>query len=326
MAQSKTIKKSEVSKPGMAMVPPQSFLKDYISRDIAGQSEFDIFQTARDYAWNVLIEGPTGPGKTSAVMAFAAKEDRPFYAIPSNIGIEPSQLFGKYIPDGQGGFEWVDGPVTWLVRNGGVLLINEVNFMPERVATVLFGLLDKRRQIMLLDHKSEVIDAHEDLLIVADMNPDYSGTRPLNAAFRNRFSIQLWWDYDPAVEASLLTSKTLQDMAKLLRDDFAKGAYSTPISTNMLQEFEDVAVTIGLDFAIMNFVNHFPAEERGAVKVVVDTHKDSLDRDLFVQENMESEFPDDHPIWKDRREKEDGWEDPEWGIKGRDWVFDEDMN
>jgi MoxR-like ATPase len=36
------------------------------------------------------------------------------------------------------------------------------------------------------------------------MNPDYIGTTPLNYAFRNRFDIQIPWDYDDAVEEKLI--------------------------------------------------------------------------------------------------------------------------
>lgn len=322
-----------------AAIPGKEFLKSYISRKVSGKnSEFDIFQYARTAKKNVLIEGPTGPGKTSAVMAFAAKYERPFYAVPSNIGIEPSQLFGKFIPDGEGGFKWVDGPVTKIVRGGGVLLINEVNFIPERVATVLFGLLDKRRQISLLDHEAETIDAHEDLLIVADMNPEYEGTRPLNKAFRNRFGIQLWWDYDPAVEKKLVKSESLRNFAVSVRDEAAKGTYETPISTNMLMEFEDIALGVDMDFAKMNFINHFTPDERGAIKVLLDTWSDNIAADLIpvvpvdpdedeTDEDVDAEYskyPVDHPIWVDRETQPDGWVDPEWGVKGTDWTFEDD--
>lgn len=271
-----------VSIPRIAKVPPRSFHDDYVSRDVLpGTSDFEVFDYAHTTSTNVLIEGPTGPGKTSAVMAWAAKNDLPFYAVPSNQGVEPSQLFGKFIPSPDGGFEWQDGPVTDLVRHGGVLLINEINFVPERIATVLFSLLDKRRQIALLDHRAEVIDAAPGLLIVADMNPDYEGTRPLNKALRNRFGIQLFWDYDPQVEAALISSSALLDLARNLRKESRESNIDTPLSTNMLMEFETIAKgPLGLDFAIENLVNHFTAEERVPVRNVFTVNVRELKRDL----------------------------------------------
>lgn len=312
-----------------AMVPNRKFFTSYVGRTFDKMSDMEIFEFAAKKHYNVLLEGPTGSAKTSAIMAFAAKKEMPFYAISSNIGIEPSQLFGKYIPDGEGSFEWVDGPVTEIVRHGGVLLINEVNFMPERVSTVLFGLLDKRRQIELLDHKGEKIDANEDCVVFADMNPDYAGTRPLNAAFRNRFPIQLVWEYDRAVEEHLVACVPLLDLADKIRESTAKGEFMTPLSTNMLIEFMDTMFdTESLAFASMVFVNHFASEERDAIKMLLDTISDELQN--FLDDG--SRYPEGHAIW-DSREKamedykqgrfEEGeeYQDPEWGIVGKDWVL-----
>lgn len=305
--------------PHLAVVPDVEVMNRYINRSFGEHRDFDIFRFHDDRNDNILIEGPTGPGKTTAVMAYAASRKKAFYAVPSNVGIEPSQLFGKYIPDGIGGFRWVDGPVTALVRSGGVLLINEVNFVPERVATVLFGLLDKRRSIILLDHEAEVIEAHPDLVIFADMNDGYEGTRTLNKAFRNRFAAQLFWDYDPNVEAKLVQSEVLRRMAGKIRTQIAAGVFETPLSTNMLMEFEQIAFGMSYDYAVQNFVNHFATDERTAIKGIVDTFKGALQPSLTPPETEDQKY--------ERRSKmKDGEVDPEWGIKGADWIWeDEDV-
>lgn len=298
----------------LAQVPPADFLDSYISRTIEGKSEFEIFDFAHLNRLNVLIEGPTGPGKTSAAMAWAVKNSKRFYAIPSNVGIEPSQMFGKFIPDQEtGGFRWVDGPVTDIVRNGGCLLINEVNFMPERVATVLFPLLDKRRQIMLVDNEGEVITAHPDLLVMADMNPDYEGTRPLNKAFRNRFAVQLVWDYDPAVERQLVKSTALLKMAKSIRDE---GSFDTPVSTNMLMEYERIFYGLGLEFAMANFIAHFPSDDREAIKVVVNTVSHNVKNEL--EAFAVKYWPDEDKEWTP------GDVDPVLGVYDLEWAFEEE--
>jgi nitric oxide reductase NorQ protein len=316
----------------IASVPDKSFAVEYIGRRFPGKvSDFQIFTAALNRGQNVLIEGPTGPGKTSAVLAFAAKHKHRFYSIPSSVGIDPSQLFGKFIPDDEnGGFIWIDGPVTQVVRDGGVLLLNEINFMPERIASVLFGLLDKRREIALIDHKGEVIRAHrgKDLcwcrekdcdakrvLVIADMNPDYEGTRPLNKAFRNRFAIQLQWDYDEAIERKLVEVETLVYMAMQLRRQAAQGLFETPISTNMLKEFVDTYEDFGFDFARMNFVNHFAIDERSAVDQVVETHSANIKAELAnIYEEVEVEGPDD---------EEDSSDDWDHDTK---WAYESDEN
>ena len=345
-----------------ASVPDTSFFTEYVSRVIVAgdpskkvpdMTDFDVFDRAFVKKQNVLLEGPTGCAKTSSVLAYAANKSMPFYAIPSNIGIEPSQLFGKFVPMPDGTVAWVDGPVTSIVRNGGVLLINEVNFMPDRVATVLFGLLDKRRQITLLDHNAEVIDAHEDLLIVADMNPEYEGTRPLNKAFRNRFAVQIPWGYDDAVEKKLIRSSSLLDMANKLRADTDNGGLETPCSTNMLMEFEDNYREVSYDYAAFTFIAHYNADERGAVRLVLDTYRDNIDKDLDEKrrkaeeraakaaerrrEKLKKELEGlIDPVRKSKQRvmevddpENDGQKtfvlyDDEWGIEGRDWEWGDD--
>src|SRR6185369_15834520 len=116
-----TEKKIVLRKPAVvrvASIPDAEVAKRYIGRTIDGLMDFEIFTYAFENALNVLIEGPTGPGKTMASRAFAASNGMCFYAIPSNVGVEPSQLFGKYIPnedaldESDPKFIWQDGPVT----------------------------------------------------------------------------------------------------------------------------------------------------------------------------------------------------------------------
>jgi nitric oxide reductase NorQ protein len=303
-------------------VPPMSAFTDYIGRAIAGRDYVDVFEYARAGHINVLIEGPTGSGKTSAVLAYAAKRQVPFYAVSSSVGLEPSQLFGKYVPNADtGGFEWVDGPVTTVVRNGGVLLLNEMNFIPERIATVLFSLLDRRREITLLDHKGEVVKAHSDLIVFGDLNPDYEGTRPLNKAFRNRFGIQLTWDYDESVERSLVRSDALRNLAGRIRQSVADGTFETPCSTNALIEFETARKGLGYEFAVYNFVQHYASHEREAVGLLFTTAESGLRESYKQIDRIDAGLPE--PVEPEAPKVESEF-DATWGVETGDlqWVFE----
>jgi hypothetical protein len=270
----------------MATIPDMKWSRDYITRKLVSNlTEFEVYDNAMRNHENILLEGHAGSGKTMSVLAYASARGHRYYNVSSHIGLEASQLFGKWIPTPDGHFRWQDGAVTELVRNGGVLLLNEVNFMPERVTTVLFGLLDARREIQLMDNNGEVIKAHNELLVIADMNPNYRGTRPMNQAWKDRFHHIIEFPYDKSIETKLVKSPALINLANQLRDEFDKEAIETPISTRKLVAFINNANNLGLDYATYCFVNGFAEHERQAVKLVMETHKANLVSDLVPDTN-----------------------------------------
>ena len=273
----------------LATVPRKELAQRYVHRKIWNIEDFEVFDAARKEKVNVLIYGPTGPGKTSSVEAWCAERGLRMATISGNASMEPSQMTGKFVSDGEGSFMWIDGPVTDVVRNGGVLLLDEVNFINPKIYTNLYSLTDGRRSITLLDHHGETIEAHPDLTIFATMNPDYIGTTPLNFAFRNRFDIQIPWDYDDDVEAKLISSKALRVLMKQLRTEAAKGQYETPISTNMGIEFERFVTMLSYEFAAENFIAHFSNDEQASVRMVFQTHEHNIKTDFGIESQIATE-------------------------------------
>jgi MoxR-like ATPase len=291
-----------IAEPSMALnmitVPDPKWAKEYVNRKIAGRTDFDIFDQALADGDNILIEGGAGSGKTISVQSYASARRLRYFNVSNNNGIDPSQLFGRWIPksDGQG-YMWQDGAVTLLVRNGGVLLLNEVNFLPARVSTVLFSLLDYRREIQLLENGGEVVKAHPNLLIVADMNYGYKGTQELNQAFSDRFNIKLEFPYDRVIENKVVGSKAILNLADQLRDQYDKEEISSPISTRSLVSLVKNAKRFGTDFAITSFVNGFNKDERNGVRLACETHKDNIEQDLGLAPTKA------HPISPDEVEQ-----------------------
>lgn len=297
---------SNIIIPGrVATIPSKTkYLDPYINRTIHGKLDFDILDTAMLRKMNVKIEGPTGTGKTSLAMAWAAYRDLPFYSVSSSSGTEGSQLNGRIIPDenNPGGFIWQDGPITDIMRHGGVILLNEVTFLPERFTTHFFGMLDKRREVALLDHRGEVISAPDNFLVIADHNPTtYRGSRAMNEAFENRFPIKLFFDYDPVIEAQLIVSDHLREMAGQIRVQVNEGIIDTPVSTNMLMEFETLAVELNLDFAMDNFANAFATDSREAIKGTLRTYRSRIAADIKNIGNKTQE-----------KSRSDSWLPSEW--------------
>ena len=276
--------------PISLQVPPKSIAESYVPRSIDGVPDIRIFEVAMARKENILIEGPTGAGKSMSLRAFAAAKGLPLVVVPCNIGLEPTQLYGgltvnenKKDPS-ESDYVWVDGVVTQVVRNGGVLVFEEVNAAPAGIMTSAFGLLDSSRELVLLAHNGERVPAHPDLLIAATMNPDYEGTAPLSPALRNRFQHPIEWGYLPETEEQLVPIAKLREMAARLRNS----ELSQPTSTNMLQDVVRQSEIFGVDYALGRFVQKYPDEEsRGAVRAVLKTFRMGIAQELRAYHGLE---------------------------------------
>lgn len=266
----------------LATVPDIKWADQYINRKVIGDlTEFDIYdQAMRDNA-NVLIRGHAGSGKTMSVLAYAAARGLRFYSVSAHAGIEVSEVFGRWNPTGdpQEPFAWVDGGWTECFRNGNaVILLNEINFLPERFTTVIFSALDARREFTLMGKDGEVVRAGENLLIIGDMNPNYRGTRQMNQAWADRFSQHtIEFPYDAAIEAKLIPNKGLRELATQLRARFDREELSTPVSTRSLVGFSKNLATLGYEYASYVYLNTFAdSAERNAVSLVLEAHKSAI--------------------------------------------------
>lgn len=260
---------------------------EYIPRTVAGVEDMTIIAEIHRKRENLLIEGPTGSGKTTFIYAYAAAAGLPVINVPCNGAIDTRTLFGGWSPTEDGGYAFAPGELVLGVLHGAVIILNEVNFAPPKILATLFGLLDRRRTLYLPEAAGSdfptMIKAHPDVMIVADFNPGYEGTRPLNKAFRNRFKHKWKMGYSPEVEDALLCSASLLEMAVKLRKRVEAGDLFTPIPTNALMEFEDNAwsETLGWDYAIYNFLNTFSDEEVPVVNEVLALYADRIKAELY---------------------------------------------
>jgi MoxR-like ATPase len=101
-------------------------------------------------------------------------------------------------------FEWVDGPLVQCMRNGGVLLIDEISLAEDSVLERLNSVLESEKTLVVSekgDGSVQEMQAHPNFMIIATMNPsgDY-GKKELTPALRNRFT-EVWVEPVTAVAA-----------------------------------------------------------------------------------------------------------------------------
>lgn len=262
-------------------VPDATYLTRYVSRTIDGMKDLDVLDYAASVGENVLLSGPTGSSKTSVVYAWAAKNQRPLVNVPCNGAIDPSTLYGRPTILADGSVDYIESDVTKVLRFGGVLYLDELNFAPAKVLSVLHGALDARRQVTIPELGYLTFDVHPQCFMVATYNPGYEDTRELNKAFQNRWAVQLEWGYDSAVERQLIVQlPVLHQLAEQVRKLVDVQDIETPLGPNKLMEFERHAMDMSLDMAVRIFLNGFKSHERDQVSELVLHHRDVLERQL----------------------------------------------
>lgn len=171
----------------------------YYPRHVGETLDTVILENAVRDRRNILLVGETGTGKSHVLRLTAYKLKLPYVRVQLYDAISPEDLFGSWIPSGEGGFAWQDGVLTHFMRHGGMFVADELNGAKPGANFVFHSITDYERRMTLTQKDGEVIYAHPDFVFCATMNPEYEGTKPLNKALFDRFSIVLEYDGNPAV-------------------------------------------------------------------------------------------------------------------------------
>lgn len=148
---------------------------------------------------NSYIYGPTGCGKDAAINYVSHKTGLPIYRISCDADISRAELIGrdKLEGDGKGGTRstLIEGILVKALKNPGLLVLDEIDFMREDISYVLQTVLNEG-QLTLLENGGEVITKHPNCYIIATANTNgfsdienlYPGSRQQSAAFLDRFN------------------------------------------------------------------------------------------------------------------------------------------
>jgi len=206
--------------------------------------EVEVFTSAYRARLPVLLKGPTGCGKTRFVefMTYRLGKDLslsiPLITVACHEDLTGSDLVGRYLLKGEETL-WVDGPLTRAVKNGAICYLDEIVDARKDTTVLIHPLADYRR-ILPIEKRGEILEAHENFLLVISFNPGYQSVlKNLKHSTRQRF-VAIEFHYPvKEVEARIIAHEsgvdfdTAMDLAKLgekvrhLRDQGLEEGVST---------------------------------------------------------------------------------------------------
>lgn len=169
--------------------------------------ECELFRHAWENRLPLLLKGPTGCGKTRFVHHMAAVLGKPLYTVSCHDDLTAADLTGRYLLRG-GDTQWVDGPLTRAVREGGICYLDEVVEARKDVTVVLHPLTDDRR-VLPLERTGELLQAPPDFMLVVSYNPGYQHIlKSLKPSTRQRFVSLSFGFPPPALERDIVARES----------------------------------------------------------------------------------------------------------------------
>uniref|UniRef100_A0A0K0CYC0 Midasin n=1 Tax=Angiostrongylus cantonensis TaxID=6313 RepID=A0A0K0CYC0_ANGCA len=138
----------------------------------------------------ILLEGETSVGKTSIICHLARMTGNVITRINNHEYTDIQEYIGSYVADTQGRLIFREGALVKAVRNGGWVILDELNLAPSDVIEALNRLLDDNQELFIPELNT-VIQAHPRFRLFATQNPAgcYGGRKRLSRALMSRFVV-----------------------------------------------------------------------------------------------------------------------------------------
>jgi nitric oxide reductase NorQ protein len=165
--------------------------------------EVGLFEAAWRGKLPVILQGPTGCGKSRFVSAMAKRLGRPLITVACHEDLSASDLLGRHLIVGDETV-WCDGPLTTGVRHGAIVYLDEVVEARNDTLVVIHPLTDHRRMLPL-ERLGCQLSAPDDFMLVVSYNPGYQSVRKeMKPSTRQRFAT-IEFDYpEKGVEAKVI--------------------------------------------------------------------------------------------------------------------------
>lgn len=157
--------------------------------------------------WKMGFYGPSASGKTTFVKMMAGALKLPFMILTGNSDTETSHLYG-YMTIKDGTTEFCEGPLTRIMRYGGIFFFDERNMVNAGVVSATNNVLDDTR-MYTIPQTGETIIAHDNFRYCEAMNIGYEGTKEDNLSHISR--VDEWHNlsgYDEMTETNIIVNST----------------------------------------------------------------------------------------------------------------------
>lgn len=231
----------------------------YYGRKWGDNTDVEVLRKAREAGQYVMLYGVPGTGKTALVEGAFPEE---LYTILGSGDTEVADLVGGYVQTPSGSFEWVDGVLTKAAIEGKVLLIDEIGLIDPKVLSVVYGLMDGRKEITITQNPERgTVKAKEGFYVVSATNPNVAGVR-LSEALLSRFTIQVEMTTDWALAKKLGVPQHAVVSAQNLAKKMENGETSWSPQMRELLAFRDLSKLFGTKWAIQNLLASAPEIDR----------------------------------------------------------------
>lgn len=201
---------------------------------------------------NVMLIGPAGSGKTHVARQVADALSLPFGAISMSLGTTEADLFGKSLPQENGGFKYVDSVLTNMCPNPGLFLIDELDASDPNTLVKLNQFLEQREIFLPGRAHGQHLVMHKQFYIMACANTAglgfdavYSGRERLDLSTIDRFKAnQLVMSYCDELEKELIDPEVLQ-WGLNIRKQIEKNKLGHIMSTRVMKNYTEQKINLG---------------------------------------------------------------------------------
>jgi MoxR-like ATPase len=237
----------------------------YYTRKWTDIEDVSVLKTARNEGLFVLLYGAPGCGKTALVEAAFGEE---LFTVLGSGDTEVADLVGGYVRTEGGDWSWQDGPLIKAAEAGAPLLIDEVGLIDPKVLSIVYGLMDGRKEYNVTANPERgVVKAKDGFYVVGATNPNAPGVR-LSEALLSRFTLQVEMTTDWSLARKLGVPTQAVTAAQNLAKKQASDEVSWAPQFRELLAFKKTESLYGTKFAIANLLAVAPEIDRPIVQDV----------------------------------------------------------